>query len=366
MSLVVLALLGGVANAGEFAGTLKDYGLEKGGGLGGAPEGMAFILPPGAAASATFGALSDGAEGIRLEVNQPGDGLVCTQSVPLGPQAFFRARVQVPQITAGTASWMGMNVELRARDGMGALVGQYVLIRNVREPIGWQDIEQRLPIPAGASQGEFCFRFVLSTGVVEIDKISIVSKMDGSPAAPPPAATVAAAPAAPPPAAAPPKPAPAPPAPVATKPAPPPPTPTKAAKGKEPVAEPPRSTAAVAPLLPAGASGFSLRLDIQGSSVGCTQWAAPSGPMRITGRAAISVINPDPAGWSGLGIEGYARDAQGRAINVNGSPWASLFVSTNAGPEQDFAADWSPPPDAARVRVCARFADAAGTVDFSL
>ncbi len=352
-----LPLLVAFAAAGDFVGTLKEYGLEAPGGLGGAPEGMAFILPPGAAASATFGALADGAAGIRLEVKQPGDGLVCTQPVPLGPQAFFRARLQVPEITAGTASWMGMNVELRARDGMGALVGQYVMIKNIREPLGWQDVEQRLPVPTGASQGEFCFRFVLSTGVVEIDKISIVSKMDGSaPVAPPPAAAPVAK-------AAPPAPVPAPPPP--TKVVPPPPV-VATKKGKEaPVAAVvPEPVAAT--LAPAEGNGFSLRLDLRGSSVGCTQWAAPAAQLHVTGRAALSVVNPDAAGWSGLGVEGYARDAQGRAIQVNGFPWTSLFVSTTAGPEQEFSADWTPPAGAARVRVCARFADAAGSVDFSL
>ncbi len=363
MSGALLVWLAGAAVAGEFNGTLKELGLEGAGGLGGAPEGMAFILPPGASAAATFGPLGEGVDGIRLEVKQPGDALVCTQPMPLGPQAFFRARVRVPEITAGNASWMGMNVELRARDGMGGLVGQYVMIRNVREPMGWQDVDQRLTVPTGATQGEFCFRFVLSTGSVEIDKIHVVSKLDGGAPVVPVAAVAAvaaaqeAAVAPPPPVLA--RPVAAPPPPVVA-PAPPP----RAALPAAPVYA--AAPAAVSALGGAESSGFSLRLDIRGSSVGCSRWVAPAAMVRVSGRAALSVVNPDAAGWSGLGVEAYARDAQGRALLSNGSPWASLFVTTTAGPEQSFSVDWTPPAGAARVRVCARFADAAGSVDFDL
>jgi hypothetical protein len=361
---MLLALALTTAAAGDFQGTLKDFGLDQAGGLGGAPEGMVFVLPPGASATATFGPLGDGADGVRLAVTQPGDALVCTQPLPLGPQAFFRARARVPEITAGNGSWMGMNVELRARDGMGGLVGQYVMIKNVREPMGWQDIDQRLPVPAGSTQGEFCFRFVLSTGVVEIDKISVVSKIDGSaPVAPPPAPVVSATPA---PASAPAAPTPAAPAPAPTAL-----FSTKKTKELTPVAvvaasPPPSAAPPPATVVGTSNNGFTLRLDLRGSSVGCSRWLPTVPSLHVSGTAALSVVNPDAAGWSGLAVEGYARDAQGRPMLVGGAPWAPLYVTTTAGPEQQFSLDWVPPAGAVRVRVCGRFADAAGNIDFEL
>ncbi|MBM4369201.1 MAG: hypothetical protein FJ102_23505, partial [Deltaproteobacteria bacterium] len=182
--MIALLLATALAQSG-FQGTIRELELNAGGGLNGAPEGMFFIVPPGANAEAVTGALSDGVQGAKLTVRQAGDALMCTQSAPLGPQAVVRARLKVPEITPGGGSWMGMNMELRTRDAKGNLVSppglMYTLVQNVREPTaGWVDMEGRVPVPAGATQGEVCFRFVLSTGVLELDRVQLISKTDGS------------------------------------------------------------------------------------------------------------------------------------------------------------------------------------------
>ncbi len=357
MLVLSLHLVAADSLAAEFAGTLKDLTLEAPGGLGGAPEGMAFIAPPGSTASATFGDLGDGDAGIRMSVKQAGDALVCSLPVPLGPQAFAKARVRVPEIIAGNGSWMGMNFELRARDSAGQLVspggGPYVLIANVRDVGGWKDLEGRIQVPAGATQGEFCFRFVLSTGTVEIDKLAIISRNgEAGGAAPPPlprGTPPASVPMLPPAAAT-----------TKTGKSPPPPA---------PVAAPAIVVASVpAPAAPTSGDsanrGFTLRLDQRSSSSACTRWIDSGSPITVWGSADLAAINGDAIDWSGVAVESYARDANDRPLTTGGVPYAPLFVSTQAGDSQRFSVAWTPPVGAERIRLCARFSDAAGAIAF--
>ena len=369
---LMAALVVTPAFSAEFSGTLKELDLDAPGGYGGAPAGMAFIVPPGSTSVATFGDLGDGISGVHFEVHQAGDALVCSQLVPLGPQAYVKARVRVPEITPGSGSWMGLNFELRARDGAGALIsppgGQYLLIKNLREATGWQDVDQKLPVPLGATQGEFCFRFVLSTGSMDLDKLSIVSKMGDGAAPPPvvappapPVVTVATAP----------PPVPAAPAASAAPAA----NATKSKGKKEPE---PAAVAAPAVVLPATASsspapssgdsvasrGFTLRLDQRASSVACTRWIPTQASLTVFGSADVTAVNPDAVDWSGLAIEAYARDASDRPLAPGGVPYSPVFVTTNAGTGQRFSVAWSPPSGASRVRLCARLSDAAGSTVF--
>ncbi|MSQ03112.1 MAG: hypothetical protein EXR71_14690 [Myxococcales bacterium] len=344
MLLLSLHLLAVDGLAAEFSGTLKDLTLEAPGGLGGAPDGMAFIVPAGSTASATFGDLGDGDAGIRMSVKQAGDALVCSLPVPLGPQAFAKARVRVPEITAGNGSWMGLNFELRARDSTGQLVspggGPYVLIANVREAGGWKDVEGRIQVPTGATQGEFCFRFVLSTGTVEVDKLAIISRAsEGGGAAPP----------------------------ALPRSAPPPTAPMVVAAA--PAATAPAVTSIAVP--PAGAAagdsanrGFTLRLDQRSSSSACTRWIDSKRPVTVWGSADLSTINGDAIDWSGVAVESYARDSNDRQLTMGGVPYAPLFVSTQAGDSQRFSVAWTPPAGTERIRLCARFSDSAGAIAF--
>jgi hypothetical protein len=372
-----LALGAAEAQAGDpgFAGTFKDLSLDAGGGLGGAPEGMNFIVPPGAAASAEATTFSDGAKGARLTVKAVGDALMCTQLVPLGPQAFISTRLRVPQIAPGAGSWMGMNLELRARDERGNLVSppgmMFTLVKNLREPIEWTDVESKVAVPAGATQGEFCFRFVLSTGVVEVDRIQIVSKQgDGSLSAAAPPAVPAAAPA---PSSAPTSTArttaPAPgPASVAAA------APTYAsAPVAAPAASSPSAVVTVAPTLAVAASGttggdvargFTLRVDQRASSVACSKWVPATGTVSVFGTVDLTAVNGDAVDWSGIAIEAYARDASERALAVGGVPYAPVFVAMQQGLGQKFSVNWSAPPGTTKARFCARFSDAAGNAVF--
>lgn len=343
-----------------FDGTLKELNLDSEGGFNGAPEGMTFIVPAGGASTAEFATFSDGNKGARLNVKAVGDALVCTQSVPLGPQAFLRARLRVPEIAPGAGSWMGMNAELRTRDDKGNLVSppgmMFALVANIRQATPeWTDVEAKLAVPVGATQGEFCFRFVLSTGVVEVDKVNIVSRRDGATlaAAPAPAALVSTAPTVN-----------APPAPVLA-----PATAKTAPSSAAAITTSAPTMSAVANTAgPSGADGssrgFTLRLDQRASSVACTKWVGSAAAVTVFGTVDINAVNPEAVDWSGLAVEAYARDANDRPVTPGGVPYAPLFVTTQAGLGQKFSVSWKPPAGASRVRLCARFSDAAGNAAF--
>ena len=53
--IAALVLVGLASAHSGFQGTLKELELNAGGGLNGAPEGMFFIVPPGANAEAVAG-----------------------------------------------------------------------------------------------------------------------------------------------------------------------------------------------------------------------------------------------------------------------------------------------------------------------
>ena len=352
MSFVLLLPLSAGADP-AFDGTLKELSLDAAGGFNGAPEGMTFIVPPGGSSTAEFTTFSDGNKGARLTVKAVGDTLVCTQSVPLGPQAFLRARLRVPEIAPGGGSWMGMNAELRTRDDRGNLVSppglMFALVKNIREPTPeWSDVDAKLAVPAGATQGELCFRFVLSTGVVEIDKVAIVSRRDG-------AQVVAAAPAA----------AQAVAAPAST---------TLVSTAAVAPAMPPVTTTAptvtpvtnsVAPSGSDGSSrGFTLRVDQRASSVACTKWVVSSAAVTVFGTVDINSVNAEAVDWSGLAVEAYARDVNDKPVTPGGVPYSPLFVTTHSGLGQKFSVSWKPPLGSTRVRLCARFSDAAGNAAF--
>lgn len=349
-----------------FDGTLKELSLDAPGGFNGAPEGMTFIALPGAPSVAEYTTFADGNKGARLSVKGVGDSLVCTQPVALGPQVYLSARVRVPEIVPGGGSWMGMNAELRARDDRGTLVSppgmMFTMLKNIREPLAeWTEIDGKLAVPTGATQGEFCFRFVLSTGVVEIDKVRIVSRRAGAEGASVATSAPVPAPAAPAPAApAPAVPAPAAPVLVASASAPP---SSKATTTAAPVMAPISNTATTASN-DGSSRGFTLRLDQRASSVACSKWVPASTSVTVFGTVDITAINAEAVDWSGLAVEAYARDAADKAVVSGGVPYAPLFVATQAGLGQRFSVSWKPPAGSARVRLCARFSDAAGNAVF--
>lgn len=153
------------------------FSMDEGGGTKGAPKGMAFLFAPGSEVDAMSGALSDGSNGFRFGVATENTSVVCTTAIPLNGPVSATARVKVGSVNPGPQPFMGLQLELRSRDSEGGLVeppnGRYSTLKVFREASEWQTIEAKVKPPAGAVNGEFCFRFVRSTGVVEVDDLVI-------------------------------------------------------------------------------------------------------------------------------------------------------------------------------------------------
>lgn len=195
---------GAVVAAPAPVGGTKVLELDTPGGGSGAPAGTNFILPPGVQAQATAGDLGDNLKGFRLKVDAKGDALVCTQALPFPTTGTVKARLRVTDITPGGQNWNGFVFEMRSRDAQNGLVSpqgsRYTTLHTYREKLDWTEFETTVSQVPGAMKSEFCFRFVESTGIAEVDRIEVIP--DG--ASPPPATVDAAPPAAPPPAATPP------------------------------------------------------------------------------------------------------------------------------------------------------------------
>ncbi|MEN9786474.1 MAG: hypothetical protein RLZZ299_1738 [Pseudomonadota bacterium] len=331
--------------APAFEGEIRTYELDEPGGAGGAPQGMVFVLPPDADAAVQAGDLGDGARGARLAVRRHSDALLCTTAVPMGGVAMVKARLRVPAVEAGARPWTGMNVEVRARDDSGTLVSApdapYALLRNVRSPGDWTDVTQRLFLPSGTTQGELCFRFVLATGVVEIDRIQIVAPKPVTPAGPAPAPTAPPAPA------------------VLTTPA-----ETSPPAGAVDVAD------VAAPIMPATPSADADRRGRQlavsapeaWSGAACSAWFPSRRNLRIEGDISLTALTASAPDWSGIVIEAYHQDAGGMALPAGAPPFVPVFAATAAAMDPHFVVRHRAPPRAARSRLCARYASAAGSV----
>ena len=151
--------------------------LDEAGGEKGAPRGMAFLFPPGAPVSAKAGELSDGSRGFTFSAPEEGNPVVCTQPIPVSARMHVGVRMRLAEIVPGPQKFMGLTVELRSRDASGNLLspasGRYTPIRSFREPGEWSAWEAPVQPVSGAATGEFCFRFVRSTGKVEVDAMVI-------------------------------------------------------------------------------------------------------------------------------------------------------------------------------------------------
>lgn len=150
-----------------------DWPLDRPGGERGAPEGFAFLVPPG-----TEGASLAHEEGaIRFEVVNPGNALACSEPFAVAPGMVARGRVRVDALSTDPRPWTGFVAELRTWDFLGGLVsppGQaYTPLHTWKEPVGWVDFEAAMPLPTGATTGKLCFRFVESTGLAQVDEASV-------------------------------------------------------------------------------------------------------------------------------------------------------------------------------------------------
>ena len=327
-------------------GESRTFELDTPGGTGGAPDGAAFIVPGGAQAEVFAGPLDGGASGMRLTAKSEGDALACTQSVRLGPTAQFAARIKVSDITAGPQAWMGMNVELRARDDNGGLVSpagsRYVLIRNDRFVTpDWVDIDVPVTVPSGATNGEFCFRFVNSTGTVQVDRVVI----NGGGAASSDVAT----------------PAPATPvtrweldAPGGTGGAP---------MGFE-FLIPPGTQGTTAKAGPVdGGAGFTFAVSQAANSLACSQPVPVNGPMRTGARVRVTDIKADGRAWTGFTAEVRTYDGAGALVSPAGSQFITVATLKNTGDWQEIAKSFTAPTGAATAKLCFRFVESTGSAE---
>lgn len=317
----------------------KALELDAPGGANGAPEGAAFVVPPGTQAEVVAGPLTGGATGMRMTVTAKGDALMCTQALPLGAQARVKARVRVADLKPGPQDWMGMNVELRARGAGGELISpsgsRYVLLRNLRADTDWTDVEANVATPAGATKGEVCFRFVDSLGTVEVDRVEVsgpATATDGGPAevarwdldqpgggAGAPAGADFFVP--------------------------------QGAGAKTKIGD------------LGGGTGFALELDQAGNALACTQSFALTGKMQARGRVRARDVKSDARAWTGFVVELRAYDAGGTLVPAATMQYMPLSTVKAPGDWAEFAQPFVPPAGAANGKLCARFAEATGKAD---
>lgn len=333
------------------AAETRTLPLDAPGGLNGAPEGLNFIVPDPKGAEAKAGPLSDGSTGFTLTARNPGDAVVCTQPMRLQPSVTFKSRVRVADIKPGAQPWMGMNVELRARDDAGNLVsppgGRYTLLQNLREPGAFADLENAASLPTGATKGELCFRFVESRGTVEVDSIAVTGALP----------EVAEAPA------------------VVDIPA-----PTTRFELDQPGGGsgapmgadffiPPGIAGVstrVGPLENSTASGFAFTVSQPGNALACSQ-AFPvtgGGTMWAQGSVRVREVSSDPRAFAGFTAEVRSYDGAGALVSPPGSQFTSIQVWKAPTPDfAPFGKEFTVPDKAATAKICLRYAETTGAAD---
>lgn len=317
------------------------------GGGNGAPAGLSFIVPPGTQAETVAGALSDGSAGFRLTAKAAGDALVCTTPRPMGAQVAVNARLKLAEIAPGPQDWMGLNVELRARDASGALVSpagtRYVLLQNLRTAGDWTDIQAVGAVPTGASQGEVCFRFVNSTGSVEVDALTI-----GDPSAPAAASDAPAAlPAGP-----------------VTR------WELDAAGGVN------GAPAGFSFLVPPGTAGASLvagpvtggtgvKFDVTtgGNTLACSDPFPVAPAMTAKARVRIADVKADGRPHTGFVTEVRSFDAGNALVSPAGSQYTTLATLKAAGDWVEVGGPFGAPAGATTGKLCFRFVESTGSAE---
>ncbi len=139
-------------------------------GPSGAPEGFEFMVPPGTK-GATL-AVKDG--GVTFETTAASNALACTQSLSVAPGMLFRGRYRVRALTTDTRTWTGFVAEVRTYDMVGGLASPvglpFSVLQTWKSASGeWAEFESAFAPPKGAVTGKLCFRFVESTGAVDLD-----------------------------------------------------------------------------------------------------------------------------------------------------------------------------------------------------
>jgi hypothetical protein len=329
-------------------GASRMFELDNGGGMAGAPEGAAFILPGGVNAEVTAGPLSDGSKGMKLVAKAEGDALMCTQATPIGTQTTISARMKVSDVKAGPQPWMGLNIELRARDGVGALVSpsgaRYVVLRNERAASDWQEWEAPITVPPGAVNGELCFHFVNSTGAVEVDRV-VFNSPDATAAAVDPAAPAA---------------------PAGPK--------TRweldtagggfgAPAGFDFLVPPGTAGAALTAGPIKGGTGFTFAATAVSNTLACSQAFPLTTSNRVNAHVRVPEVKTDARVWTGFVAEVRTYDATGKLVSPQGMQYVPVATLKAPGDWQDIGASFAAPAGATSGKFCFRFVESTGSAE---
>lgn len=143
-------------------------------GPSGVPEGFDFMLPPG-----TRGAsLVTEAGAIRFETTAVSNALACSQPFSVAPGMLFRGRYRLRDLQTDARSWTGFVAEVRTYDMIGGLASPaglpFSVLQTWKAPTpDWAEFESAFAPPTGAVTGKLCFRFVESTGAVDLDWVAV-------------------------------------------------------------------------------------------------------------------------------------------------------------------------------------------------
>ena len=332
------------------------FGLDAPGGMNGAPDGMNFVIPDPAAAQAAIGTLSDGSMGITLTASAASDAVVCTQTRRLAPTVNVKVRLKVDEEQPGAQPFMGLNLELRTRDEAGSLIspaeGRYTTLQVVRDAGDFTTVEGQGAIPAGATRGEVCLRFLESRGKVEVDSLTVEGLL---PQVDAPAAEKI-------------------------------PPPTKRFELDEPgggAGAPvgadfyiPKDavgvTARAGAIDGTHASGFTFEVTQPGDALVCSSPfpVAGGGTMWAQGSARVRAVGADGRAFTGFSAEVRAYDAKDQVVaGPHGAflpvrVWKAPTVGVAGDPElSPFGKEVVVPAGAVNAKICLRFAEATGAAD---
>ena len=337
---------------------------------------MAFLFTPGAKVESQTGPLSDGSTGFRFAVAEEGTSVVCTPALPLAEPRGVHVRLKMEAVTPGPQKFMGLQLELRSRDATGALVfppaGRYTTVHTFRDVSDWQELDAAVVPPAGSVTGELCFRFVRSTGAVEVDSLALLPNPPATEAAPASVAQVEG--------------------PIcpagccpctgeavaSTEPAPTEPKPRKgpqifplpitwdlnspggkngAAAGWELI--PPKEDLATKVGVDGGEALIIKTTAVDGSAT-CSDRFSSGQRLIVKGRVSLSDYQSSGKKNSAFVVELRNFDAEGKLVTKANVRFQRLFTAQTVLEWFDFAKDVIPPEEAAASRLCVRFVESTG------
>jgi hypothetical protein len=322
---------------GVDAGESRAFTMDFGGGRNGAPYGLAFFIPPGAAARTTAGVLSDGSEGFTLQADAPGDAVVCSDAMQVAGPVTVKARQRLVALDGAGQAWAGAHAELRLRDKDNGLVEvpgtRFLPLHQVNVAGDWEEWETRVEPPAQAKKAELCWRLVAAAGTLEVDRASFVS--DGVPLPILPAVV--------------------------------------AVRWELDEAGPGGNPEGFDLMVPPGTKGATLGLvdghirfetTAAGNALACSQPVSVAPGMLFKGRVRVRELNVDAREWTGFVAEVRTYDMVGGLASPQGVPFTTLRNWRSAdGAWSEFETAFAPPKGAVNGKLCFRFVEATGKAD---